>query len=666
MEFDLSTTHEFKAEVQQILDLMIRSVYAEREVFLRELISNAADALDKARYEGLSRDDLTDAGNEVSGIRLSVDEEAGTICIEDDGIGMTEEQIVDHLGTIAKSGTKEFMNKMKASEAEQGETNLIGQFGVGFYSSFMVADKVVVESLSAIPGEKPVIWNCEGMGSYETSEGTRSTRGTKITLTLREDAVEFASIERLTAVVKRHSNYLPWPVLVDEEQKNAARALWSENPSSVSDEERNDFCNSGGFGVWGDPAHTLHTSVDSPIQYSALLFVPNNRPHDLFQQGVDRGPRLYARRVMIMEHAPALLPDWLRFVKGVVDSEDLPLNISREVAQQSPALKKISKAVTNRLLKDLQRMKAPEGHTDASLKAMKVAELRELADTFEIPTKGLKKAELIAAVSEQACAPQANPYDAIWHNFGLLLKEGYYTDTDWREKLTPLLRFNASSHDDDQGLISLTEYKEAMPEDQDTIWYITGGSRSQALASPHLEMVQSKGYDVLVLTDPVDEWLVQALTEFDEVPLKSLTQGDFSMDDGDEEGRVNIDDLVPWMGELLSGTVAEVRASTRLTKSAAVLVSKEGDITPQMAQILAQMNQAMPANERVLELNTKHPIVRGLAALHAQARFDEAQPIAELLVDEAMLLDGSMKETAAAGRRLEALLSRVCEQALAE
>ena len=338
---------------------------------------------------------------------------------------------------------------------------------------------------------------------------------------MREDAAEYAEEYKIKSIIKRHSNYLPWPVMVGEEKANEARALWAEQPSSVTEEERNEFYKSIAMD-WTDPAHCIHTSVDSPIQYHAMLFIPGMRPFDLFTPGVDRGPRLYAKRVMIMEHAPDLLPDWLRFVKGVVDSEDIPLNISREVAQRSPALRKIAKTLTSRLLKDLGRIKADEESGE-------------------------------------------NGYDDIWRNYGVLLKEGYYSSQEWREKLLPLLRFNATSHEDGEGLISLADYKVTMPEDQETIWYLTAESRDQALASPHLEMVKQKGFDVLLLTDPVDEWLVQVLTEFDDVEVKSLARGEFNLDDEEAESvdKANIDELGPWIKHVLDGQVAEVRESSR-------------------------------------------------------------------------------------------------------
>lgn len=620
----MSETHGFKAEVQQILDLMIKSVYSDREVFLRELVSNAADALDKARFESLTRDDLVAAEQEESSIRITFDTDNHVVCIEDDGIGMTKDEVIEHLGTIAKSGTKEFLSKL--TEAEGGDNpSLIGQFGVGFYSSFIVADEVIVETLSALPGHEPVLWRSKGEGTYTLEPTVRSHRGTKVTLKLREEAAEFADKWRLQGIIKKHSNFLPWPIDVDGERAGDGKALWTENPSNVTDEEANAFYRSIAAMDWQEPALRLHVSVDSPLQFHAMLFVPSQRPFDLFQQQSNRGPRLYAKRVLITEHADALLPDWLRFIRGVVDSEDISLNVSREIVQKTPVIRKISKALVSRLLKRL-------GAEDK--------------------------------VDEEG----NNPYTAIWHNFGMLLKEGYYSAAEWRDKLLPLLRFNAVSHDDGEGLVSLAAYKEAMPEGQDAIWFIAAESREQALASPHLEAIRSKGWDALVLCDPVDEWLIQVLTEYEDLPLKSLTRGEFDLGEDEEaEGdKADLTALGPWMEEVLGGEVAGVRSSNRLTDSPCVLVdADDAAMSTNMERILRSANQDVNASKRVLELNVSHPLIRNLAALHDKGATSVAEPIARLLLDDALLLDGTVREPAAIGRRLQALLSQAAEQALA-
>ena len=537
------TEHGFRAEVQQLLDLMIHSVYSDREVFLRELVSNAADALDKARFLALTRPDLTPPGTESPGIRVSVDADAKTVTLEDDGIGMTQQEVVDNLGTIARSGTKAFVQQLEeGAEAPQ----LIGQFGLGFYSAFMVADEVLVETKSVEPEAPAVRWRSKGEGSFSVEEGTRAERGTSITLFLRDDAVDFADESRIKAIIRKHSNFLAWPIHFGDDQVNSGKALWCEPPSQVTDEEANGFYKSVAMD-WQDPARRIHVKVDSPLQYAAMLFVPDTRPFDLFQPDANKGPRLYARRVLIEEHAKELLPDWLRFLKGVVDSEDIQLNVSREMVQKTPIVKKIRDALVKRVLKDLGKWAK-------------------------------------AAPPEDPEAEDAAPtYESFWRNFGMLLKEGYYHDRfAWGEKLLPLLRFNALSHDDGEGLMSLQAYKEAMAEGQDTIWFLTAESREAALASPHLEAFQKKGWDVLLLTDPVDEWLMSVLTEFDETAVKSVSRGELDLDDDaddEAEAKADLQEFTPWVKDLLSDHVVDVRESSRLTDSACVLVDADDGIS---------------------------------------------------------------------------------------
>jgi molecular chaperone HtpG len=620
--------HGFKAEVQQLLDLMIHSVYSNRDVFLRELISNAADALDKIRFVELTEHGLLPAGHETLGVRIAVDTDAGTITISDDGVGMTMDEAIQHLGTIAHSGTKAFAERLKA-EGAQGSPDLIGQFGVGFYSSFMVADEVVVETRSARADSAGVRWTSKGAGTYTVEQIERPERGTTITLKLREDAKEYADEQKVRTIVRTHSNYISWPVLLGDEQINAAKALWMEPASSVTDAEANEFYRLLTFD-WEEPLLRIHASVDSPIQYSALLFVPKSRPYDLFMPEIDRGPRLYARRVLIAEHAKDLLPDWLRFVRGVVESEDISLNVSREMIQKTPVVRKIREALTKRILKDLGRL--------ASQDAPAPAEGEE---------------------------PSEHPYHTFWKSFGILIKEGYYhAHAEHGERLLPLLRFNTLQHVDGTGLTSLQEYKDAMPAGQDAIWYLTAESREAALTSPHLEAFRKKGWNVLLLTDTVDEWFVQSFSEHEGLPVKSITRGELSLDDeGEEVEKADLTLLGPWMHSLFDGAVASVRPSNRLTDSAAVLVDDASGISSNMERILRQANQDYPGARRHLELNVKHPLIRDLAALHEQGADEMAEPIARLLLDDALLLEGTVKDAPAIGRRLQALLERTVSAA---
>jgi molecular chaperone HtpG len=615
--------HGFKAEVQQLLDLMIHSVYSEREVFLRELVSNAADALDKCRFLGLTRSDLVPAADAEHGIRVRVDPDARQIVIEDDGIGMTREQVIEHLGTIARSGSKEFLQQLKQSG--QDAPKLIGQFGVGFYSSFMVAEAVEVVTRSALPDAEAVRWFSAGAGTFSVEGSEKADRGTRITLTLREDCAEYLDADTLRAIVRRHSNFLAWPIRIEGEQANSGKALWAEPASQVTDDEANAFYRNIASD-WRDPALRIHVSVDSPIQYTALLFVPEERPHDLFNHRAETGPRLYARRVLIHEHAADLLPEWLRFVRGVVDSEDIPLNVSREMVQKTPVVRKIRDALVKRILKELAR------HAEATAEEVK-----------------------------------GKPYSALWREFGMLLKEGYYAAPEWREALLPLLRFNTLADVDAQGLHSLADYKAAMPAGQDAIWYITGESREAALVSPHLEALRKRGWNVLLLTDPVDEWLVNVLEKFEDTPLKSASRGDLDIEESDDASeRADLAGLVPVLERMFSDDVKTVRASTRLTESACVLVDDESGISSNMERILRAANQQTFKSKRVLELNPRHPLIKNLAQIQARGLDTELEPLARLLYDEAMLLEGSLKEPAAVGRRLQDLLERATRSVLAE
>ncbi len=617
-----ATQHEFKAEVKQLLDIVIHSLYSDREIFLRELISNSADALDKARFEGLTKDLVALAG-EIPGIRLTVDAENKTLTLDDDGIGMSQEEVIENLGTIAHSGTGRFLEQLK--DAEPGDApQLIGQFGVGFYSAYMVADEVVVDTLSATPGSEPVRWRSRGDGTYEIEPGERKFRGTRVTLHLREDAEEFADTTRVRGIVRKHSNYLPWPILVDGEEANAGEAVWAKSPSQVTDEEAASFYKSIAAD-WRDPIYRLHTSADMPIQYHAMLFIPEERPYDLYFPDSSAGVRLYARRVLIMEAAEDILPKWLRFVRGVVDSEDIQLNLSREMVQRTPVVQKIRKALINKLLKDLARL--PDRPHDEE---------------------------------DEGSSPEER-YERIWQNFGMLLKEGYYQDKyEFGDLLLPLLRFNTLSCEDGHELISLADYKEEMPEGQDTVWYLTAQTREEALASPHLEAFRKRGWDVLLLTEPVDEWLVQALTEYEDLPLKSVARGELELED-EEDGaeKADLSGLAPWLKERYGDAISDVRESSRLTDSAVVLVDDEAGISANMERILRSANQAVPHQARILELNSRHSLIRSLARLHEAERSDVLEPMAQLLLDNAVLMDGNVTEPAAMGRRLQDLLLRV-------
>jgi molecular chaperone HtpG len=630
----MATEHGFKAEVQQLLQLMIRSVYSDGEVFLRELVSNAADALDKVRFLELTETNLTPAGIDEHGIRISVDAENNIVVIEDDGIGMTESDVIEHLGTIAKSGTAAFMKQV---EDGADAPSLIGQFGVGFYSAFIVAHEVVVDTVSALPGSQGVCWRSAGEGTFTVEESDKVGRGTRITLHLREEAIEFADTVRLSSIVRRHSNYLPWPIRIempktDDEgkptgdtfwqQANSGTALWAKQPSQVTEAETDEFYKSLTYDN-DAPALSLHLSVDSPLQYTAMLFVPQTRPYDLFTPEAPRGPRLYAKRVLIEENAGDLLPEWLRFVRGVVDSEDISLNMSREMVQKTPVMRKIREALVKRVLKDLGKAAKKHGEDDGK-------------------------------------------WSDVWSAFGVCLKEGYYHDRhQWGDRIVPLLHFNTLSHDDDTELMSLAQYKENMPEDQDTMWFLTAETRDAALASPHLEAFRTKGWDVLLLTDTVDEWLTSVLTDFEELPFKSVSRGELELeDDADDVEKADLSGLAPWLQGILDESISSVRASTRLTDSACVLVDEDHAMGGNLERILRAANQDVSAQKRILELNVRHPIVKNLAKLHENGKASVAEPLARLLYDDALLLEGTVREPTALGRRLQGLIEQASEAAL--
>ncbi|MCA9649239.1 MAG: molecular chaperone HtpG [Myxococcales bacterium] len=637
--------HEFKAEVAAVLRLVTNSLYTNREIFLRELISNASDALDKARFAALVDKDLRDQDVEPH-IQLVLDKSRGVLVIEDVGIGMSQEEAETNLGTIAHSGTLRFLEQVAADQAEgkRPDLNLIGQFGVGFYSAFMVAERIDVYSLSARPGHEPIHWSSDGNG-FTVGPGTRRQRGTRIELTLNEEGKEFLDRWRVEAIVKRYSNFVLYPIKLqvvddkgvtegDNKQVNAASAFWTRDPKELGDDDYKEFYSHvmGGFVLPGDePLAHLHLSLDAPIQFKSVLYVPGRRPHDLFGSEEIRGLQLYARRVLVMESCDKLLPAYLRFVRGVVDSEDLPLNVSRETLQEHKSLAAIRRQLTRKVLKLLT----------------------DLADE------------------------DAEKYAKVWEEFGVFLKEGLHTDNAHREQLTSLLRWPSTLSEGKA--ISLAEYVASMPEGQEAIYYITGESAQALARSPHVEACRARGYPVLLMTDAVDEWVVQDLHEHDGKPLRSVTQGDLGLskaeaktkdgeaaDDGEEAeaeaaGTADIDALLTKAKEILGERVKEVRASSRLTDSAACLVDEEGGLSRNMERILRMANRDVPSRPRILELNPSHAFVRAANAL-AQGEGDPPARLrtwVELLHDQANLAEGTVADPAGVVQRIQGLLDEV-------
>ncbi|MCA9718605.1 MAG: molecular chaperone HtpG [Myxococcales bacterium] len=634
-----ATQHEFKAEVSAVLSLVTNSLYTNREIFLRELISNAADALDKARFQGLTDRELE--GKELAPkISITSDKQAGKLIIEDTGIGMSEEEVTRNLGTIAHSGTLEFLRRVQSDQAEgkKPDLNLIGQFGVGFYSAFMVADRIDVYTRSAHPGNPPVHWVCADPGRFSVAPADKETRGTRIELTLKDEAKEYLDRWRIEGIVRRYSNYVMHPIELtaikddgeadgETKQINEASAFWAREPKELTEEDYKEFYKHvmGGFVLPGDePIARLHVSLDAPLQFKALLYVPGRAPADLFLED-RKSVQLYARRVLIVENCDKLLPLYMRFVRGVVDSEDLPLNVSREMVQEDRKISAIRRQLTRKVFKALE----------------------DLAEDSE-------------------------KYAKFWESFGAVLKEGVHTDNSHHKQLFELLRYRSSTSDG--ALRSLQQYVDGMKEGQEAIYYISGENVDAVARSPHLEACRAHGYEVLFMTDAVDEWVLQELGEYKERKLVSVTQGELEMpadesadeekpDSEDSKDADNIDALLKKAKDVLGERVKEVRASKRLRESASCLVDAEGAISRNMERILRMAKQSVPARARVLELNPKDAFVQAANEL-ASASPDDARlgTWVELLYDQAALAEGEIADPAGMVKRIQQMLLQVAKQ----
>ena len=616
---------EFKTEVQQLLNLVIHSLYSNKDIFLRELISNGSDAIDKLSFEALSNKELIKDDPEFR-IKLFVDNEAKTLRIEDNGIGMTRDELEENIGTIARSGTRRFMEELKKGQAE-ANPELIGQFGVGFYSAFMVADKVILKTRSAT-GSESWTWESSGDGTYEISEGGRDKRGTEITLHLNESSRDYIVEFRLRQIIKKYSDFVEYPVVMDiirdetpmddegkpkegaekqttvtEETLNSMKAIWMRPKSEVKKEEYNEFYKHVSHD-YTDPLKTIHYSAEGKIEFKALLYLPAKAPFDMFQQeGTKHGIHLYVKRIFIMDNCEALLPRYLRFAKGVVESNDLPLNVSREILQEDVIIKKIEKSVTTKILSELKSM--------------------------------MKKSE--------------DDYLNFYREFGKVLKEGIEVDPTNKDKIKDLLLFESSKTEPGK-YVSLKEYTERTVLDQKEIYYITGTSRSAVENSPHLEVFKKKEIEVLFMIEPVDEFILSGFGEYDKKSLKSIAQGDIDLgteeenkiaDEQKKEASGKYKKLIKKVQDCLKDEVKEVRLSDRLTESASCLVTDDGDMNPQMERIFAAMNQPVPETKRILELNPDHPVIETMNGLFAS---DKKNPklaaYSELLYDQALLTEG--------------------------
>jgi molecular chaperone HtpG len=609
--------HEFQAEVREVLNLMIHSLYSNREIFLRELISNASDACDKLRFQVLQNEDLLGGDTELK-VEIEVDDEAGLVTIRDNGIGMSRQDVIENIGTIARSGTKKFLESV--ADKKEFDANLIGQFGVGFYSSFIVADKVTLLTRAAgSDASEGVRWESDGAGEYSISQLELPKQGTEVTLHLREDAKEFASSWKIRSLIQQYSDHIGFPIYMkpqplpkgDEAEEaepqaeweavNQSSALWTLQKSDISSDDYQAFYKHVSHD-FDDALSWTHNQVEGAQNYTSLLYVPSKAPMDMMMQRDERrGLRLYVKRVFIMDAAEQLLPHYLRFIRGVVDSDDLPLNVSRELLQENKLVGKIRSAVVRRSLDLLQRM----------------------AD------KELEK------------------YNSFWDEFGTVVKEGLAEDMANSEKIAKLLRFSSTQDAAKEQRVSLADYVSRMKEDQDVIWYVTAENRKAAENSPHLEIFRKKGIEVLLMSDRIDEWVMGYFNEFDGKKMRSIAKGDVDLGSEEEKKEdkeqedAEKDPLLKRLSDVLAEEVTEVRASKRLTESASCLVLSEQELAMHMRRMLEQAGQAMPDSKPVLEVNLDHQLLKQVSAVESDEEFKDW---AELLFEQAVLAEGGQLE----------------------
>jgi len=618
----------FQTEVKQLLHLMIHSLYSNKEIFLRELISNASDAADKLRFEALAKPELLEGGSELK-IRLSFDKDAKTVTLEDNGIGMSREEVIAHLGTIAKSGTADFLKNLSGDQKK--DSHLVGQFGVGFYSAFIVADEVEVFSRRAgSPASEGVHWSSKGEGEFEVATVEKAERGTRIVLHLKSGEEEFADGWRLRNIVKKYSDHIALPIEmpkehygeekdkpaeVEWETVNRASALWTRPRTEIKDEEYQEFYKHVGHD-FENPLTWSHNKVEGKLEYTSLLYVPGRAPFDLYHREAPKGLKLYVQRVFIMDQADQFLPLYLRFIKGVVDSNDLSLNVSREILQSGPIIDSMKSALTKRVLDMLENL----------------------------------------------AKDKPDDYKVFWKAFGQVLKEGPAEDFANKEKIAGLLRFASTAGEGDEQSVSLADYLGRVKDGQDKIYYLTGESYAQIKNSPHLEVFRKKGIEVLLLTDRIDEWLMSYLTEFDGKQFVDVARGDLDLGKLDsaedkkaqEEVAKAKEGLIERLKGALGEQVKEVRVSHRLTDSPAILAIGEQDLGLQMRQILEASGQKVPESKPIFEFNPAHPLIERLDAEPDEDRFTD---LSHILFDQAALAAGdSLKDPAAYVQRLNKLL----------
>ncbi|MER5097269.1 molecular chaperone HtpG [Providencia sp. DFU6] len=617
-------TRGFQSEVKQLLQLMIHSLYSNKEIFLRELISNASDAADKLRFRALSKPELYENDGELR-VRISANKEDGTLTISDNGIGMSRDEVIDNLGTIAKSGTKAFLESLGGDQAK--DSQMIGQFGVGFYSAFIVADKVTVRSRAAgASADQGVFWESAGEGEYTIADIEKADRGTEITLHLREDDKEFLDNWRLRSVISKYSDHIALPVEIEVkneedgtitwEKINQAKALWTRNKSEISDEEYIEFYKHISHD-YADPLTWSHNRVEGKQEYTSLLYIPSQAPFDLWNREQRHGLKLYVQRVFIMDDAEQFMPNYLRFVRGVLDSNDLPLNVSREILQDSALTRSLRGALTKRVLQMLDKLAKND----------------------------------------------AEKYQSFWQQFGLVMKEGPAEDMSNSEAIAKLLRFASTHNDSNVQNVSLEDYISRMVEGQEKIYYITADSYAAAKSSPHLELFRKKGIEVLLLSDRIDEWMMNYLSEFDGKPFQSVSKADESLDklaDEDkaeqEEADKQLEPFVERVKTLLADRVKEVKLTHRLTDTPAIVTTDADEMSTQMAKLFAAAGQAAPEVKYNFELNPSHPLVKKASEVTDDALFADW---VNVLLDQALLAErGTLEDPNLFIRKINELLMK--------
>ena len=610
---DQRETLDFQTEVRQLLQLMIHSLYSNKEIFLRELISNASDAADKLRFEALATPELMSDDTDLK-IRIEIDKQQSQISVFDNGIGMSRDELIDNLGTIAKSGTADFLQQ--ATGDKKHDANLIGQFGVGFYSAFIVADKVTVETRRAgLGADEAVRWESDGQGEFSIENIERTERGTRVTLHLKDSESEFSESFRIESLIRKYSDHIGFPVSLleigseneDEKVVNSATALWTRSRSDLSDDEYKEFYKHLSHD-FSDPLTWSHNKVEGKRDYTSLLFIPGAAPFDLWNREAPRGLKLYVQRVFIMDDAEQFLPLYLRFVKGVVDSSDLPLNVSRELLQQNPDLTAMQGALTRRVLDMLAKLANAEG----------------------------------------------DDYQTFWREFGQVLKEGVVEDHANKDKLVKLLRFSTTHNSNDAQDQSLSDYIERVADDQDKIYYILAENHATAVASPHIEQLRSRGIEVLLLTDRIDAWLADGLPEYEGKKLVDVARAalDFPEDSDDSDnGEASTDrekdeskELLKKMQDALDDRVEAVKVSRRLVDSPACVVAGEQDLNPQVRRMLEASGQALPESKPILEINIEHPLLNRLSNESDDLRFGA---LSNIVLDHALLAEGSQLQNPA-------------------